>query len=121
MTAVITVTFEGDDYSFSPDLVLDYTASSTSRNVFHQILGGGQDVTLLPSEPRTGTLAMWFREEADAYQMEAIHGLPLLFTLSDDEYFSIGMQYAVDGRVTRTRNDDGTWSVAVDYREVQHS
>lgn len=122
MTTLITVN-DGSGDSVSPTLVLGYQVERESQNIVHQIIGGGIAVTLVRPNPRTGTLELFFLEEADAFDAADKHAAETTFTLSDTDRPSINMTYVVSGSVyveldPETRN---RWLVSVDFQEVETS
>lgn len=120
MTTLINAN-DGTGTSVSPALVLGYETSRESQNQVHQIIGGGIAVTLVRPNPRSGTLELFFLEEADAVAALELHSREATFTLSDTDRPSIGMTYVCDG-TTSLRLDDQTrrrWILSVGYQEVE--
>jgi len=120
MASLITVN-DGTTGSISPALVLGYQARRESRNIVHDIIGGGIALTLIRPRPRSGTLELFFLTEDDAFAALTKHALETTFTLSDADRPSVGMTYALSGGID-IRLDQATrvrWVVAVDYQEVE--
>lgn len=119
MTSLI-VPNDGSTANVSPTLVLGYEASTESQNVVHQIIGGGIAVTLVRPNPRTGTLGLFFTDEAAAFEALELHKRETSFTLSDTDRPVIGMRYVVSGSVgIRLTEDRKRWEVSIDFQEVE--
>jgi hypothetical protein len=104
----------------TPLLVLGYETARQSQSIFHDILGGGQDVTLRPASLRSGTLRLLLATEAEAVAAETAHAAGKVLRLTDTDRPSVSMSYVLDGSLVR-RLDDGTrklWTLDVGYREV---
>jgi hypothetical protein len=104
----------------TPLLVLGYETTRQSQSIFHDIIGGGQDVTLRPASLRSGTLRLLFATEDDAVAAETAHAAGKVLRLADADRPSVTMSYVLDGALTR-RLDDGTrklWTLDVAYQEV---
>ncbi|WP_182501103.1 hypothetical protein [Frigoribacterium faeni] len=104
----------------NPIQVVGYESNRESKNVFHDVLGGGQDAALSPAGLRTGTLTYKFLTEADAYECELMHSGTGVLKFRDDHLTTIGMAYVPDGSITRELNVEGRvfWLVSVAFREV---
>lgn len=116
-----TITATSGAGTTSPTLILGYATSRESRNIVHDIIGGGIAVALVAPRPRSGDLRLFYPEEADAWAALALHGHETTFSLTDTDRPGIGMTYVVNGSVslaldeqTRTR-----WTVTVPYQEVE--
>lgn len=103
----------------APTLILGYETARRSQNLYHDVLGGGQDVTLRPAALRSGTLRLFYPSEADAAAAMTMHAKSALFYVYDPDRPSIGMYYAVDGTLA-LELDSGrnVWTLAVGYQEV---
>jgi len=119
--------FAGDTYGSSvtapdttePVLVLGYETSRRSQNIYHDVLGGGQDVTLRPAALRTGTLRLLFADEDSARDAVAMHAKAALFYFEDPDRRIATMYYAIDGDVRLALHEQRElWTVDVAYREV---
>ncbi|MFJ6534413.1 hypothetical protein [Microbacterium sp. NPDC091662] len=119
MTSLI-IPNDGTSANVSPTLVLGYEASLESKNVVHDIIGGGIGVTLIRPRPRSGTLALFFTEESAAFAAVELHKRETSFTLSDTDRPVVGMRYIVDGSVgIRLTDDRKRWEVSIDFQEVE--
>lgn len=119
MVTLITVN-DGTAATSSPTLVLGYETARRGRNLFHEILGGGNAVSLIPADPRSGTLRLYYPDEADAAAAVELHGRGETLTITETDIATLDMEYALDGNVgyaldTETLDD---WVVSVDYREI---
>lgn len=119
MTSLITPN-DGTTVNVSPTLVLGYQTARESQNVVHDIIGGGIAVTLIRPRPRSGTLELFFTDEAAAFAALELHARETSFTLSDTDRPRIGMTYVVDGATNmRLTEDRKRWEVSVDFQEVE--
>lgn len=111
---------DGTGASSSPTLVLGYEAARGSRNIVHNLIGGGIGVTLIPPAPRSGTLQLFYPAEADAAAALALHARPCLFQITESGRESVDMVYIQTGELS-IRLEASTadhWVVAVGYQEV---
>lgn len=105
---------------FSPYLRLTAEQTISSRNIVHELLGGGVSVTFGGESQATTTLEMLFTSEAaslDAYtKLNTGH----IFQLTDYSKTSTSMYFVVAGNIQReylTETED-TWLLTVDVQEV---
>lgn len=103
-----------------PELVLGLEDESESRNIFHKLLTGDEDLTTRPAGPRSGTLGFLFPDEASATEAFQLHRLAGTFVLVYPERPSWNMTYAPDGRISRKLDPETLtrWMLAVPFREV---
>ncbi|NRD25847.1 hypothetical protein [Frigoribacterium sp. VKM Ac-2836] len=109
------------DYgSVVPLLVTGYESNRNTRNIFHQVLGGGEDVTLQPASLRRGRLSCLFASEQDAVDCELMHAGTYVLSFADSDLPLASMRYVPDGSIVR-RLDQETylWTVDIDYQEVE--
>lgn len=106
--------------SSQPALVTGYQSRRQTQHVFHDVLGGGQDVTMRPASLRSGTLSCLFLTEAEARNCEDIHTGTDVLTFADSDLPSTGMTYVPDGAITRALDSQSRalWTVDIDFREV---
>lgn len=118
----MSATITSGSITITPTLVLSYESQRTSASRGHELLGGGVAVTMRPASLRTGTLELFFVDEATAYAAELAHRDSAVFTLDEPERPTAAMSYVVapGGRITRTLDDESraVWTVSVDYQEV---
>lgn len=104
----------------TPLAIIGYEAKRTTRNVYHDVLGGGTDVTLRPAEPRSGVLRMLYADEASARLAQDMFTRSELFTLDDPEFPSTRMTFALEGDLGIVLDPDTQipWLISVGYQEV---
>lgn len=121
MTAVI-VANDTTGGSTSPDLVLGYQTARHSRNLVHDLIGGGIAVSLIAPRLRSGVLNLFYRDEADGWAGLALHSRESSFTLTDTDVPEIGMSYVLsDGADLELQLDPDTltrWLLNVPYQEI---
>jgi len=106
--------------NFSPLLRLSASNTINSRNIIHELLGGGVAVTFGSFSQATSNLEMLFTSEAsslDAYnKLNTGH----IFELTDYSKTSTSMYFVVAGNITREflTNSEDTWLVTCDIQEV---
>lgn len=106
--------------SFSPLLRTTAELSIDSRNLIHELIGGGVAVTFGGSSKSTSTLEMLFSSEAaalDAYtQLNTGH----IFQLTDYSKTSTSMYFVISGTISRAYEIESadTWVISCDIQEV---
>lgn len=115
-----TITRLSDSATTQPVLVLEWQARSESETQVHALIGGGIAVTVIPAQPRAGTIPLLYATEADALAARALHQTGDTYTiLDDDRTLIVNMQYVVlrvsEALETETRD---FWQIDVDYQEV---
>lgn len=117
MTALIT---QGTA-TIVPQLVLNYRASRSSRNVLHELVES-QDpaVTLRSTGLRRGTLQLLFAGPVSAGTAATVLARTGLFAYSDSGNSSNNMSFYVDGDITKSQAEAGSaaWIVTVDFQET---
>ncbi|MBT1676003.1 hypothetical protein [Curtobacterium aurantiacum] len=103
-----------------PLVVNGWQEGATGRNIVNPIIGGGIDVTLQEASLRQGAFELVYQDEDEAAFAFAMHQRPSTFTITDSERPSVAMTYVVDGRISRTLDDETRdyWIVRVEYQEV---
>lgn len=106
--------------SFSPLLRMSAEASISTRNIIHELLGGGVAVTFGGDTLATSTLDMLFTTEADALDAYTQLNTGHIFELTDSSKTSTSMYFVVSGNITRTYviESDDTWLVTCDIQQV---
>lgn len=106
---------------FSPLLRMNADQSIASRNVIHELLGGGVAVTFGAEAKSTTTLEMLFTSEAACLDAFTKLNTGHLFQLTDYSKTSTSMYFAVAGTIQRSYEieSDDTWVITVDVQEVQ--
>lgn len=106
--------------TISPPAKLSAAESIESRNIVHELLGGGVAVTFGPEALRTSTLAMYFADEASCEAAYLFFKNGYVFELTDTDKPSTNMFFVVAGAIERelqTDTRDG-WILSVDVQEV---
>jgi hypothetical protein len=109
-----------DAGSFSPYLRLNANQTIESRNVVHELLGGGVSVTFGGDSKATTTLEMLFTSEADSLEAYTQLNEGHVFELEDYSKTSTSTFFVVAGGISReyiTESED-TWLISVDIQEV---
>ena len=117
----VTIAANNGAGSVSPLTILSpYEASWLSRNVVHDLIGGGIAVSVVPANPRSGSYEALFDTEAEAWACAELHKAATTFTLTDTDTPRIDMTYVVTGDV-RIALDVATltvWTVTIGYQRV---
>lgn len=106
--------------SFSPLLRTTAELSVDSRNIIHELLGGGVAVTFGGTSLATSSLEMLFTTEAAALDAYNKLNTGHIFQLTDYSKTSTSMYFVVSGSITReylTESAD-TWVVSCDIQQV---
>lgn len=104
----------------TPLAVLSYETARDSSNIYHNILGGGIDVTIRPAQLRSGTLRQLYPDALKLRAAETMFSRAEVFYLDEPEVPGSNMYFAVAGRVTATLDPETRrlWVLAVDFQEV---
>jgi hypothetical protein len=119
MTATITAG-NGAGETVPHFILVPYETRAGSRNIVHELIGGGIDVTLAPTSPRTGTLELLYLTEAEAFACADLHQYPTVYTLVETDRPRVDMTYVLGqgGVSVRLESDAHSWIVTIDYQEV---
>lgn len=106
--------------SFSPLLRMSASATIASRNIVHELIGGGVAVTFGGDAKATSTLEMLFTSEADSLDAYTQLNTGHIFELTDYSKTSTSTYFVVSGGITRTYVPDteDTWTISADIQEV---
>lgn len=117
----MTTTLSNGSSTITPDAVTGFASSSEHGNIVHRLLGVELvDVLLRPASLRTGSLELELDDEAAAYAAEQLLRGAHVWTLTNDELDTIGMQFVVVGNVGRRLDGTGAaWLVTFGWQEVQ--
>lgn len=105
---------------FSPLLRTSASNTITSRNIVHELLGGGVAVTFGGDAQATSTLEMLFTSEASSLDAYTKLNTGHIFQLTDYSKTSTSTYFVVSGSITReylTESED-TWMISCDIQEV---
>jgi hypothetical protein len=97
-----------------------YSTAWRSRNIVHDLIGGGIAVSLIAPRPRGGTLDLLYPDEETAYAAVTLHLEETAFTLSETDRPHVSMTYVLDGEVTIRLDEDTLemFVVSVGFQEV---
>lgn len=118
--AYIQPLITSDVGNFSPYLRLNAVQNIGTRNVVHELIGGGVAVTFGGDTLATSTLEMLFTSEAaslDAYnKLNTGH----IFQLTDYSKTSTSMYFVISGTITRTLEieSEDVWVISCDIQQV---
>ena len=106
--------------TISPPAKLTAAESIQSRNIVHELLGGGVAVTFGADPLRTGTLAMYFGDETSCEEAYLFFKNGYVFELTDTDKPSTNMYFVVAGSIERELQMDTRdgWILSVDVQEV---
>lgn len=106
--------------SFSPYLRMTAEATISSRNIIHELLGGGVAVTFGGDSQATSTLDMLFTSEADSLEAYTQLNTGHIFELTDYTKTSTSMYFVVSGNLTRQYviESEDTWIITCDIQQV---
>jgi len=106
--------------SFSPLLRMSASATISSRNIIHELLGGGVAVTFGGDAQGTSTLEMLFTSEADSLEAYTQLNTGHIFELTDYSKTSTSTYFVIAGSITRTyvTESEDTWTISADIQEV---
>jgi hypothetical protein len=110
-----------DAGTFSPYLRITAQESIDSRNVIHELLGGGVAVTFGGQANSTSTLEMLFTSEADCLDAYTQLNEGHIFELEDFSKPSTSLYFVVAGSINReylTETPD-TWLINCDIQQVE--
>ena len=119
MSATISAT-NGAGTTSPVSVLSPWAAQWTSRNVIHDLIGGGIAVALVAPRPRSGQMELLYQTEAEAFAGANLHREETSFALAETDTPHVSMTYVVDGTVD-VRLDEDTlvlWIVTVGYQEV---
>ena len=113
-------TLSNGSTTITPTLRLTASATVTSRNKIHELLGGGVAVTFGAAPLRTGTLELFFDTETAADAAETFHRDGFVFAITDPDNPSLNMNYVVAGSIERTLDPETRrrWLLKIDIQEV---
>lgn len=118
--AYIQPLITSDAGSFSPLLRLNADQSVESRNVIHQLIGGGVAVTFGEDSLSTTTLEMLFTSEAAANTAYTQLRTGHVFEMTDYSKTTTSGYFVVAGNIQRAYEIESgdTWTITVDVQEV---
>ena len=116
----MSVTVTSDAGTFTPALRLTANETIKTRNVVHELLGGGVAVTFGGEGQSTTTLEFVFKSESAANMAFNQLNTGHLFQITDTNKPTTSQYFSVAGNITRSFVDDtaDVWIVTVDVQEV---
>jgi hypothetical protein len=116
----MTATITGGSATIYPDLIMEYAADRDARNIYHDVIGKGeQDVSLQVDGLRYGELRLFFQYKAAAFAAYADLALGLPFALADTGTPEVDMSFTRQGKMSVAITPDRThWTVVMEYREI---
>lgn len=107
--------------TITPTLRLNASDSYASRNIVHELLGGGVAITFGGEPKRTGTLDLYFNSETSANTAYAFLKNGYVFQLADTDAPTLNMNFVIAGNISREWNTDtlNSWLISFDFQEVQ--
>lgn len=120
MSATITANAPGAGTTTPLTILSPYGAQIRSRNVVHDLIGGGISVSLVQPRPRAGELRLLYETEAAADAALRLHYQEATFTLVESDRPTLNMTYAVDGDLAIELDDQTleVWIVTIGYQEI---
>ncbi len=118
---MVTISASNGAGTTTPLAVLsEYSTTRRSRNVVHDLIGGGIAVSLVAPNPRSGTLELLYDNEESAYECADLHSVETSFVLSEPDRPHMSMTYVIDGEVTVTLDADTltVWIVGIGFQET---
>ena len=106
--------------SFSPYLRMTAETTIASRNIVHELIGGGVAVTFGGDSPASSTLDMLFTSEAASLEAYTQLNTGHIFELTDYSKTSTSMFFVVSGNITREYviDSEDTWTISCDIQQV---
>lgn len=120
MTATITAN-NGAGSTAPVDVLYPHEPRLASRNVVHNLIGGGIAVSLVAPNPGKGVLSLLYDDVDAALAAIQLHKHPTSFTLVDPESWWMGVTYILDGDLAPAPEQEtrgARWIVKVGYQDV---
>jgi hypothetical protein len=117
----MTTTITDGQNTVTPDLVLGWETSQETRNVIHPIIGrSSPDFTIKPSNLRTGTMSLFFKDYEQAELCRNMHINAAVFQLYTSNFNEANMRYVVFQEVTMTLEETTLryWTIGVQFQEI---
>jgi hypothetical protein len=113
-------TISNGSTTITPKAKLTAEESVDSRNLVHELLGGGVAITFGGAPLRAATLEMYFDSETESAEAFEFFKDGYVFELTDTDAPSTNMYFVVAGSIERSRDmdTDTAWLLTVDVQEV---
>jgi hypothetical protein len=120
MSATISAT-NGAGTTSPLTILSPWETARRSRNIVHDLVGGGIVVSLVAPRPRSGEMQLLYDTESAAFAAVALHAIETSFTLTESDPASVSMTYVVDGQVSIALDEASllVWIVTVGYQEIE--
>lgn len=107
--------------TITPTVRLNAADSYASRNIVHELLGGGVAITFGGEPKRTGSLDLFFNSETDANTAYQFLKNGYVFQLADTVASTTDMNFVIAGNISRAWDGStlNSWLVSFDFQEVQ--
>lgn len=107
--------------TITPTVRLNAADSYASRNIVHELLGGGVAITFGGEPKRNGTLDLYFNNEANANTAYQFLKDGYVFQLADVDAPTTDMNFVISGSITRAWDGEtfNSWLISFDFQEVQ--
>jgi len=116
-----TITAIGGGGNTVAHALTEYRAERRSRNIIHEVAGGGTAVTLYGAGARSGRIELQYLTDAAAMSALALLALKRSFTLASTDRPAVNMTFAVDENSITLTLDSATkkfWLVGFGFQEV---
>lgn len=117
----MSITISSDVGDFTPTLRVSASETIASRNVTHELIGGGVAVTFGGAAKSTETFEFVFKSEAAAVDAFTKLNTGHVFELIDSNKPTTSRYFSVVGNLERTYQEDSidVWIVSVDTQTVE--
>jgi hypothetical protein len=107
-------------YRAEPDLITDFTAQRGTGTTIHQIINRPDPIAVLNSSTtRSGQIVYWCAERATADNLLALYQETEVLLLRFGGSGAKDLYHIPTGSTISLNREDYTWTVTVDYQEVQ--
>lgn len=116
----MSVIVSSDVGTFTPAMRVGATETIATRNVVHELLGGGVAVTFGGAAESTTTLEFVFKSESAALTAYNQLNTGHVFQITDTNKPTTSQYFTVAGNLTREYNVDtpDVWVITVDVQKV---
>jgi hypothetical protein len=113
-------TISNGSTTITPKAKLTAEESVDSRNLVHELLGGGVAITFGGAPLRTATLEMYFDSETESAEAFELLKDGYVFELTDTDAPTTNMFFVIAGSIERSRDmaTDSAWLLTCDVQEV---
>jgi hypothetical protein len=119
--AYIQPVISSDVGTFSPLMRISATEEIETRNIVHDLLGGGVAITFGGRSLITSALEMVFTSEADSVDAFTQLNTGHIFELTDSSKPSTSIYFVISGSINRELQIDSTdtWVITADVQQVE--